>query len=379
MTDATDGDDTLRLIEDAARGFAAFDAKRIRGWRQAEPGFDRKVWKSMAEQGWISILFSEEAGGLGLGIDAAVTVARQLGHGCYPEPFVAAGVVAPALISRLGPAKLGADTVNAIIAGDHIACLAWQNAAGSLSPIDTEITVQQNNGQHVLSGESRFVPVADADTFLVTGNVDGELAVYAVPATTEGVMCKSEPLADGGFWGWLTLTNVALPEAACLAKGVAAKEAINEAIELGLLANSAELTGIMERSLELTLEYLKTRKQFGQTIGSFQVLQHRAVDMWMKLQLTKHTLDAAIKNAMAPDFSAQARAISASSVKSRAAAVALKMANECVQLHGAIGFTDEYDLGLYVNRTLTIVPFLGNAAEHRRRYGELKQRARASA
>ncbi|MCB1511098.1 MAG: acyl-CoA dehydrogenase, partial [Hyphomicrobiaceae bacterium] len=215
--------------------------------------------------------------------------------------------------------------------------------------------------------------------FLVLAKAGAGLGIYHVPAKADGVQMTAEPTADGGFSAWLNFNNVKLPAAACLATGAQAAAAIRTTLDYGILANCAELLGNMERSLEMTLEYLKTRKQFGQTIGSFQVLQHRAVDLWMKSQVTKHTLFAALKTATAPDVPPRARTLAASSIKARAAEVAHEMTNECIQLHGAIGYTDEYDLSLYANRSLAIAPFLGTAADHRRRYGSLKQQAGVSA
>ncbi len=133
----------------------------------------------------------------------------------------------------------------------------------------------------------------------------------------------------------------------------------------------------MDRCLALTLDYLKTRKQFGKPIGSFQVLQHRAVDLWMLKEVSEHATNAGIRTAMAPGVPPAARAIAASSAKARVGEAALRLVNEAIQLHGAIGFTDEYDLALYSNRALAIAPFLGNAAEHRKRYADLKARSAA--
>lgn len=375
----TDADDTLRMLEDAARGFAAFDAKRLRGLRETAPGFDRDRWKAMAEQGWLSILIGEDDGGLGLGIDAAATVAKELGRTATPEPFVAAGVMTPALLASVGVGQLDASVAEGILSGEHIATMAWQNTTGSIDPADTEVSAKSVDGGFALSGDSRFVPVAHADSFLVVAQGSKGLAVFHVPASSAGLTVEPEPTADGGFSGWLTFNDVRLDASACLAEGDAAADAVRTALDLGMLANCAELVGNMEQSLDMTLEYLKTRKQFGQSIGSFQVLQHRAVDLWMKKKVTQYALDAAIRTASSPDVPARARMLAASSAKSRAAEVAHEMANECIQLHGAIGFTDEYDLSLFSNRALAIAPFLGNAAEHRRRYGTLKQQAGATA
>lgn len=376
----TDDNDTLRLLEDAARGFAQFDPNRLRSWRDREPGFDRRLWREMGSQGWFSILVSEDEGGLGLGIDAAATIAKQLGRACAPEPFVAAGVMAPTVLGRLNAAHSDEATFAAVLAGEHIACVAWQNTTGSLDPIATDITATEASGRIGLSGSTRFVPIAHADSFLVSAKyADGQIGLHWIKAEAAGLLHDIEPTSDGGFSAHLTLNNVEVPNGARLAKGDTATAALEEAIDLGIIANCAELLGNMERALELTLDYLKTRRQFGQAIGSFQVLQHRTVDLWMKMQVTQHALNAALRRAMAPDVPRDARALAVSGLKARTAEEAHKMANETVQLHGAIGYTDEYDLSLYVNRSLTLAPYLGNASEHRRRYDTLKQTARASA
>jgi alkylation response protein AidB-like acyl-CoA dehydrogenase len=127
----------------------------------------------------------------------------------------------------------------------------------------------------------------------------------------------------------------------------------------------------MDRVLEMTLEYLSNRKQFGVPIGSFQALQHRAADIWMQRELVVAALEAAVSVHDDPASDAWDRAAAASSVKARAAQAAPALCNEALQMHGAIGFTDEYDLGLYLNRALALSPWLGGATVHRRRYASL--------
>jgi alkylation response protein AidB-like acyl-CoA dehydrogenase len=127
----------------------------------------------------------------------------------------------------------------------------------------------------------------------------------------------------------------------------------------------------MDRSLELTLDYMRERRQFGKPIGAFQALQFRAADAWMQRELTAAALEAAVAIHDDADSSAEQRAAAASSVKARAAHAGPLVCSEALQLHGAIGFTDEYDLGLYINRALTLAPWLGNASEHQRRYAAL--------
>ena len=368
----TDGD-TLRMLADAADGFAAFDAARIRAWRDQPPGFDRERWREMAAQGWFGILADEDLGGLGLDLDAAVVVARALGKACAPEPFVAAGVMAPVLLAECARISDRRDTLDAVVNGEQIACPAWQDAGGALTPERPAVRAAATASGFQLTGEARFAAVAHADAFIVLAEGDNAAGLYWVPSGSTNLIARPEAQADGGASGWLTFNDVAIDREAQLVNGDAAKAIVAEAIDVSVIANCAELVGMIERSLELTLDYLKTRKQFGRPIGAFQVLQHRAVDLWMQKEIATHAMNAAVRKLVSPDLPAGARARAASGAKARVGEVALKIANETVQLHGAIGFTDEYDLGLYVNRILARVPFLGNASEHRTRYGELRQ------
>jgi alkylation response protein AidB-like acyl-CoA dehydrogenase len=152
---------------------------------------------------------------------------------------------------------------------------------------------------------------------------------------------------------------------------------LRDALDLALVASAAELVGLMDHALDTTLDYLRTRQQFGKPIGSFQALQHRAVDIWIQRQLARAAVDAAVAVLDSPAADARARTQAASSAKARAAHAALLLCNQSVQLHGAIGFTDEYELGIYLNRALSLSAWLGNAAEHRRRWGALADAAGA--
>jgi alkylation response protein AidB-like acyl-CoA dehydrogenase len=379
MTDA----DTLRMLEDAAQAAVPFDAARVRSWRNKAPGFGREQWQAMAEQGWLSILVPETDRGLGLELDAAVAVARVLGHAAAPEPFVSAGIVVPKLLASCPAGETRDARLADVIAGEKVACVAYQNTGGTLAFGATGVQAQKTDTGYSLNGELRFVPVPDADAFIVPVVLDlaapggapdlCQAGLLWVDASTGGLEVEHETTADGGAAGWIKLNNAEVPSAAQLATGDI-WPIFEEANDFGTIGNCAELLGNMERSLELTLEYLKTRSQFGQQIGKFQVLQHRAVDLWMNKEVARHALTASINVMMALNVPPAARAQAASSAKARIGQTALALGNDAIQLHGAIGFTDEYDLALYVNRAITIAPYLGNAADHLKRYGELKQR-----
>lgn len=378
MTDS----DTLRMLTEAAEAAVPFDAKRVRSWRDTAPGFDRAQWTAMAEQGWLSILVPEELGGLGLDLDAATEIAKVLGAAAAPEPFVAAGIVPPQLLASCPASEARDSRLASIVDGSTVACVAHLNASGDLAFGSTAIRARQTATGYRLTGELRFVPVPDADAFIAPVILDRakqgdkpdlcQAELLWIDASAVGLEVERETTADGSATGWIRLADVEVPADAQLAAGDI-WPIVDKAHDYGTMGNCAELLGNMQRCLDLTLGYLKTRSQFGQQIGKFQVLQHRTVDLWMNKEVAQHAFTASLATVMTPDVPGLARAQAASSAKARVARTALDLGNDAIQLHGAIGFTDEYDLALYVNRAMAIAPYLGNAAAHLKRYGELKQ------
>lgn len=362
-------DDTLSMLADAAAGFAKPDLPRIRKLRGTDPGFDRQRWTEMADQGWFSVLVAEEDGGLGLGLDACCVIAEKLGYGLSPEPFAASGVMAPLALACSSNEALRANELAALMGGERIATLGFQGVDGSLNMEGASVAARRDGDGYSLTGELRFVAPAAADAFIVAAHTEAGVLLGWLPRNTTGLAVRGEECADGTQLGRLSLDKVNLSDAALLAGPDKAQGILRQVADAGLLATAAELNGMMDRMLEMTQEYLRTRQQFGKAIGSFQALQHRAVDLWMQKQLSHAAVSVAAANfaSLSPD----ARSAAASGAKSRASDAALLIGKQAIQMHGAIGVTDEYDLGLYVNRTLTLSAWLGNGATHRRRFGEL--------
>ncbi|MBL8378723.1 MAG: acyl-CoA dehydrogenase family protein [Burkholderiales bacterium] len=364
-------DDTLAMLVDAAAAFAQPDGKRVRAARAGTPGFDRAIWSQMAEQGYLSVLLPESAGGLGLGMAAACAIANRLGYAAFPEPYVAAGVLPTAALAQCSAAP--GSLIENLLSGERVVTLAWQNDAGDLAAERGGVTELRGS----LDGICRFVRVAAADVFLIAARGADGVSLYALERDRAGLAIGLEPAADGGSSGRLTFSGVRVSAADRVAGPAEANAVVAYAADAAILATAAELNGIMERVLELTFDYLRTRKQFGKAIGSFQALQHRAVDIWMQTELTKAAHGAALARFTAPQSTPAERSLAAAGAKARAADAALKVCKEAVQLHGAIGFTDEYDLSLYFNRALVLCAWLGNAAAQRRRYAQLDAAMRA--
>jgi alkylation response protein AidB-like acyl-CoA dehydrogenase len=352
----SDRQDTLGHLADVAKSFATRNAERVRSLRNAGNLLDRDMWERIAATGWISMLVPEDLDGVGLGLDAVVIVTRRLGYAAFPEPFVAAGVLAPLVLSSAQDDD-AEDRIAAVMAGELVAGVAWDGGARA-------------SAAGSLSGSTRFVGLAGADGYAVAARSDAGLGIFWVPADADGLTVSADRLADGSFSARLELDGV--PGEQLLTPGDGdGEQALSAALDCARVALAGELVGIADAALELTLDYLRQRRQFGRPIGSFQALQHRAVDMWMARELAAAALESAVRVHVDQDSTPRERGLAAASAKGRAALAAPAVCGSALQLHGAIGFTDEYDLGLYLNRALALAPWLGNATESRGRWLEL--------
>ena len=367
------GTDHRRLLADSVADFAVrgTDMARVRRLRGSRDEYDRAAWGKMGELGWLGILVPERHGGLGLGLTEMAIVAKGLARTLAPEPLAAAAVFAATALAAGENEDLKRSQLPRLAAGEMLPALAWQETPGVLDPAAASCVAAPFEGGYKLSGTKRFIAgSAQADAWLVSARAGADLVLLWVPRDTAGARLELETLADGRAFGTLALEDALAPRGHVVARGKAAVDALALAFDHANAIAAAELSGVLERALEMTLDYLKTRVQFGRPIGSFQALQHRAVD----LHIHKEVAGAVLEESLAaldrrPD--AIARAAAASRVKARCADAALKVTRETIQLHGGIGFTDDYDAGLYLKRAMTLAAWLGGATWHRRRYARL--------
>ena len=343
MTTADDHGESLRMIRDSAAGIAprTGDFRRVRALRFTEPGFDRDVWRQMCDMGWAGLMAPEDNGGSGLGVSAFCALTEELGASLIPEPLIGAAFAA---------SLLPADQLAPVLSGERIVLPAWQEKPHGFSPVgDTKLT------DGVLNGRKMFVPMAaGADAFLVT--TPAGLAL--VDRHAAGVDVRLTQTQDGGNFGTVTFADspaTALPGDAAAA------------LEIAALATAAYLLGAMDRVFGITLEYMKTREQFGRKIGSFQALQHRAADLKIQLSLTRAVVGAAART-LDESKDAAVRRAAVSRAKARASEAAGVMTRGCIQLHGGIGYTDAADPGLFLRKMMVLAPLYGTAALHRARY-----------
>lgn len=363
--------ETLRLLKESAAAFAAKESPltRARALRGIQPDFDLTFWRKLAEQGWTGLLVHEQQGGFGLGFAEMAAVVEQFAARIAPEPLVPTAVFAVRLLQSCPESGLAAHLLSTLASGDLIAAVAWQENPAQTDPCSIQTCAAPDGGGVRLTGEKRFIrPGTACQGFVVSALAEnGELALYWAPSGIAGLGVESEPQADGSRATRLRFEGVRLDADQCLARGTAAANALVRAFDETLVMTSVELLAISRAMLTMTLDYLRTRVQFGKPIGSFQALQHRAVDLFIQQELTSAVVAQAVAM-LDGDAGVQERMALASRAKARASDAALLIARESVQLHGAIGFTDEYDIGLYLNRALVLSAWLGNGLAHRRRF-----------
>ena len=364
-------EDTTEAFRQSARDYLGRDNQpgRVRALRGKAPGFERAVWEQIAGAGWLSILVPETDGGLGLGLREAAAVAEEVGRHLMPEPFIGCGIQALTALCQAPPSATRTRLLQAGTSGGVIAGLAWQEALGQLDPTPIAATVNIHAAQLALNGKKQFVVPGGADGWLVTVLGPEGAQLLWVEANLPGISRSDERLVDGGYASTIRFDNVAVPRSSLLASGEAALAAVRQANESARIAQGAELLGVARRALEITLEYLKTRVQFGKPLGSFQALQHRIVDAYIQTELASACIQDALT---ALERGLTAIGPAASRIKARCAHAAISTTRLAVQFHGAIGYTDEHDIGLYFKRALKLASWLGGAAAHRQRYFELR-------
>lgn len=344
MINDADRQEQVQMLIDSAAGIAPRhgDFSRLRRLRFTRPGTDRDMWSRIAEMGWLGLRMPETAGGAGLGALEYAALAIETGAALLPEPLIEA---------QLAIEMMGDAAPQSALNGEEIILPAWGFAPDGLDPTQG---VQAGN---LLNGTKNFVPMAQAaDRFLVT-TADGLFLVNA-----GDVQIDAKTTQDGGHIATLNFTD-------CPATPIDGDP--NAPLDIAVLACSAYLLGVTERAFEITLDYLKTREQFGRKIGSFQALQHLAVDLRIQIDITR----AVIRDAcLAVDDCAPDAAAIIARAKARATDAAMLVTQQSIQLHGAIGYTDETDIGLFLRKTLTICNRYGSAKWHRKRYINLTAR-----
>ena len=324
-------------------------------------------WAEFAEMGWLALPLPEADGGLGGSLADMCVLAEEMGRALVVEPWLASGVLAATLLANAGTAEQRATWLPALAAGEkRMAFAAWEPGSRF------DATQVSARAEAVASGfrldgmKELALGAGGADALIVCAQLraaDGSMqpALFLIEAGTPGLAVLGYAMIDGRHAAQVTLSNVMVPTAARLAAGVDAAAAIAHAIDTAVVVQCAETTGAMARGLEITLDYLKTRKQFGKVLSANQVLQHRLVDLHVAVEETRALVRAA---ALVSDASAAERGYYTAAAKAFACQAARTAWEELVQLQGAIGMTDEYVIGAFVKHLAASHALFGDVDSH---------------
>jgi len=367
-----------QLLQQTAREFVTKNSslRRIRALRDGhEPlGYSRHLYGEMAKLGWLGIVFAEEHGGSGLGYTELMAVLEELGRGLMPEPLLSAVLLGGAAIAAGSPAQR-TKLLQPLINGELLVTLAHQEARSRYNPFHIETRAQQSGGAWRLDGTK--VQVLDgvgADHLIVPARTSGNIAdpsgitLFLVDTKASGLSIERQWRIDARNAALVHLDSVRAGVEDVVGTVDAGGEVLAAIIDRATIGLCAEMLGSMTAALQMTLDYLKARTQFGVPIGSFQALKHRAAKMYIETELARSAVMAAHKalDESSPDV-ARLTAIA----KARCSDAFVLIANEGVQMHGGIGMTDEHDIGFFIKRARAADVTFGDAAYHRNRFAEL--------
>ncbi len=343
----------------------------------SEEGYSRENWQLFAELGWLAVPFSEESGGLGGSAVDLMVMMEEFGKGNLVEPFLSSVVLCGGLVNELADEDRKVEKLGKVISGDLMLACAFAEAGSrfNLSKVATSATSKGNN--IVINGKKIAVLNGpNADELLVVARESGAeadpdgISVFCVPPATEGVTIRPFTNVDGQKSSEIDFNGVVIPEAARLGEKGNALGALEKAADRVIVGLSAEAVGALEVLLRKTVEYSKTRKQFGTSIGTFQALQHRMADMFIECQLARSiVVMAAMRLDGADEQREKTKAVSAA--KSRVGKAIRSVGQESVQIHGGIGVTNELDVGHYFKRVTALEIMFGNTDYHTERFASL--------
>ncbi len=363
-----------RLLKESVDGLLGnsydFDARKK--YMAEKGGWSKAVWGKFAEQGLLGLPFAEDDGGFGAGAIETMIVMEALGKALLLEPYLATVVIGGGFLRRGGSAEQKAAYIPAIIDGSKTFAFAQLEKNSRYDLGDVSTSAKKKGDAYVIDGE-KFVVLngESADVLVVTARTKGGqrdangIGVFLVPGNAKGVAKKGYPTQDGLHAADITFTGVEVGADAAIGDPENGLALIERVVDDARIALCAEAVGVMDELLKSTVEYLKTRKQFGVPIGSFQTLQHRAADMFVALEQARSM---AMFAAMAGDFDdAKERATAVAAAKVQIGKSGKFVGQQSIQLHGGIGMTMEAKIGHYFKRLTMIENTFGDTDYHLRR------------
>lgn len=367
------------LLAQTARDFVRTNSpvSRLRALRDGQDmGFSPDMWQEMAQLGWAGILIPEEYGGAGMGLADLAVVLEAVGRNLAPEPFLSTVLLGGQLLADAGSPEQKQAWLSGIATGEKILALAYQEARSryDLNRVSTQAAAEGDAWR--LSGEKiQVLDGQNADALIVSARTAGEdndpdgITLFLLAPDTPGVAIIPQTRVDNRAAALVNLDGVKVGAESVVGTVGQGFQTLSHIVDLATVGLCAEMLGGMSQIFDDTLDYLKTREQFGVVIGSFQALKHRAAKVFMEIELCRSVVMAV---ANAADAGESDLALLVSLAKARCSDAFILATNEGVQMHGGIGMTDEHDAGLYMKRARAAEMTFGDAAWHRDRWARLR-------
>lgn len=360
-----------RMLKESVERLIAsrYDFEHRKQYMKEAPGFSKAMWAQYAQMGLLGLPFEEKYGGSGGGPVETMIVMEAFGRGLTLEPYLTTVVTSGGLVRLAGSEAQRSAILPKIADGSLLLAFAHSEPQSRYDLADVACTAKRDADGWILDGAKSFVPHGDsADQLIVSARIGGErrdrdgIALFLIDRDAPGVSCRGYPTQDGLRAAEIGLKGVKVGSNAALGDPGKALPVIERAADGTLAALAAEAVGAMSAAHEITIDYLKTRRQFGVTIGSFQVLQHRAVDVLVHLEQARSMALYATMMVDEPDPAERAKAISAATVQIRRSGKFI--GQQAVQMHGGIGMTLEYKIGHYFKRFTAMESMFGDTDHH---------------
>lgn len=357
-------DDEQQALREAVRGLVGKAYSDFENRRQTvadDPGFSEKVWSQLAEMGILGLPFDEQYGGMGAGAVEIGIVAQELGRVLAPEPFVTSVVLAGGIVAAAGSEEQKAELLGDLSAGESVLAFAHAEPGSRWQPTATAVTAQDAGHGWTLTGVKEPVPDgARADVLVVSAALpSGGTGLFVVPADAAGLAREGYRTHDGGRAAKVTFDGT---PATPLGDAADRAGVIARVLDIARIAACNEAVGAMEVALHTTAEYLKSRKQFGVTLNTFQALTFRAADMYVSLEQARSL---ALWASMVLDAQGgEEAAVAAARASLGVSRAGRHIGQEAIQLHGGIGMTAEYSIGSYTSRLTALDHLLGDGNHH---------------
>jgi len=369
-----------QYLKDTAKDFVQKKApiSHFRELRDSkdETGYSKELWKQMAELGWAGVLISEEYGGSDFGMVGMGGILEETGRCLVPSPLFATALLGASLIGLGGKADQKKDLLPKIAKGELTTAFALEEGSRH-TPYRISTTAKKKGKDFVLNGKKTFVLDGHSADLIVlaartSGGIEDQsgISLFLIDPNSTGLQRKRTHMVDSRNASEIYLKGVEVSETKLLGELDAGFSIIEEVLERGQIGISAEMLGNTLEAFDITLEYLKERKQFGAVIGSFQALQHRAAVMFAEIELTKSSVMGALN---AVDENSNDRSRFASLAKFKAGETLHLVSSEAVQMHGGVGVTDEFDIGFFLKRSRVAEQIFGSSDYHLDRYATLSE------